>query len=500
MPDYRWEAVDSRGQMVKGSYSAAAVAEVVVHLRKSRLSPIKVEEAAGSGNAPVAARALKKGRIKGDDVQAMTTELAIMMRAGLSLDNALKVLVEMSHKLQMQAMLQSVLESVKAGMPLSQALGKHHDLFGDFYINMVRSGEASGQMSAVLNRLVEHMARQRELRDSVVSATIYPAILLGVAVLSLVAMLGFVVPQFEQLFNDMGDALPLPTQFVMALGHGFRSYGWAVFLVAGALGWAFSRWAKSPKGRQTWQSWLLGLPGLGGVVRKYQLTLFSRSLGTLLGNGVTLLTALRIASDTVSNVAIRERLEKMGPMVKEGHRMAHAAQKTGEFEPLALNLVRVGEETGRLGDMMLELSNMQKQLSSRARKRGFTLIELLVVLAILTLLAGLVGPKVLNQLGGAKTKTAGVQIADIEKALELYKLDVGRYPTSQQGLDALVKQPAGVAGWAGPYLKGGVPNDPWNNPYRYTYPAANGDLEILSLGSDGTPGGEGEASDIRNTK
>src|SRR2546427_3148667 len=114
----------------------------------------------------------------------------------------------MSHKVQMQAMLQSVLDSVKAGMPLSQALGKHHDLFGDFYINMVRSGEASGQMSGVLNRLVEHMARQRALRDSVVSATIYPAILLGVAVLSLVAMLGFVVPQFEQLFNDMGDALP----------------------------------------------------------------------------------------------------------------------------------------------------------------------------------------------------------------------------------------------------------------------------------------------------
>ena len=148
----------------------------------------------------------------------MTTELAIMMRAGLSLDNALKVLVEMSHKVQMQAMLQSVLDSVKAGMPLSQALGKHHDLFGDFYINMVRSGEASGQMSGVLNRLVEHMARQRALRDSVVSATIYPAILLGVAVLSLVAMLGFVVPQFEQLFNDMGDALPLPTQFVMGAG------------------------------------------------------------------------------------------------------------------------------------------------------------------------------------------------------------------------------------------------------------------------------------------
>jgi len=375
MPDYSWEAVDSRGQMVKGTFSAAAVAEVVVHLRKSRLSPIKVEEAASLGNVPLAARALKKGRIKADDIQGMTTELAIMMRAGLSLDNALKVLVEMS---------------VKAGMPLSQALGKHHDLFGDFYINMVRSGEASGQMSGVLNRLVEHMARQRALRDSVVSATIYPAILLGVAVLSLVAMLGFVVPQFEQLFNDMGDALPLPTQFVMGLGHAFRSYGWAVFIVLGALGWAFSRWAKSPKGRQTWQSWLLGLPGLGGVVRKYQLTLFSRSLGTLLGNGVTLLTALRIASDTVSNVAIRERLEKMGPMVKEGHRMAHAAQKTGEFEPLALNLVRVGEETGRLGDMMLELSNILNREVENAIKRLLTMLEPALILVLGILIASII--------------------------------------------------------------------------------------------------------------
>lgn len=141
---------------------------------------------------------------------------------------------------------------------------------------------------------------------------------------------------------------------------------------------------------------------------------------------------------------------------------------------------------------------MQKK--SLKKKRGFTLIELLVVLAILTLLAGLVGPRVLNQLGGAKSKSAVVQIADIEKALELYKLDVGRFPTSQQGLDALVKAPAGVIGWAGPYLKGGVPNDPWGAPYQYKFPAANGEVEIVSLGADGAQGGEGEAADLRNTR
>ncbi|KQR41397.1 type II secretion system major pseudopilin GspG [Acidovorax sp. Leaf160] len=140
------------------------------------------------------------------------------------------------------------------------------------------------------------------------------------------------------------------------------------------------------------------------------------------------------------------------------------------------------------------------QMPSRRSARGFTLIELLVVLAILTLLAGLVGPRVLNQLGGAKSKTAGVQIADLDKSLELFKLDVGRYPTTEEGLEALVKRPGAVNGWAGPYLKGGVPTDPWGHAYRYTGPGANGGIEILSLGSDGAPGGDGEAADIRNTQ
>ncbi|WP_313080257.1 type II secretion system major pseudopilin GspG [Pulveribacter sp.] len=129
--------------------------------------------------------------------------------------------------------------------------------------------------------------------------------------------------------------------------------------------------------------------------------------------------------------------------------------------------------------------------------RGFTLIELLVVLAILTLLAGLVGPRVLNQLGGAKSKTAAVQIADLDKSLELFKLDVGRYPTTEEGLEALVKRPGSVNGWAGPYLKGGVPTDPWGNAYRYANSA--GKLDIVSLGADGAPGGDGENADIHNT-
>lgn len=129
---------------------------------------------------------------------------------------------------------------------------------------------------------------------------------------------------------------------------------------------------------------------------------------------------------------------------------------------------------------------------------GFTLIELLVVLAIITMLAGLVGPKVLGQLGGAKSKTAAVQIADLDKALEIYKLDVGRFPSNEEGLDALVKKPATANGWAGPYLKGGVPVDPWGKAYQYANPGASGNIEIVSFGADGAAGGEGENADVRN--
>lgn len=140
----------------------------------------------------------------------------------------------------------------------------------------------------------------------------------------------------------------------------------------------------------------------------------------------------------------------------------------------------------------------QNNRSNKHRFKGFTLIELLVVLAILTLLASLVGPRVLSQLGGAKSKTAALQIADMEKSLEIFKLDVGRFPTTKEGLDALVKRPDALAGWNGPYIKGGVPMDPWGKPYVYNSPAANGGIEIVTLGADGVAGGDGENADIRN--
>ncbi|GAB2455571.1 type II secretion system F family protein [Comamonas humi] len=408
MPDFAWHAINGTGESVRGTLEAANIAQVQKQLRLQKLTPVRIVDAAqaatlapAAGGKPgkkegaaalVKAKSTKaqKGPVKSPDILAMTSELSIMLKAGLALDNALRVLIDMSYKDSMRELLQGVLEAVKGGVPLSKALTQHHELFGDFYINMVRSGEASGQMSGVLARLVEHLERQRALKESVVSATIYPMILVVVAILSLVAMLGFVVPQFEKLFNDLGDALPAPTRVVMMVGHAFRSYGAVIGIVAVLVIYLVRRWFKSPQGSMWWQTRLLRLPLLGRLALKYQLTLFSRSLGTLLGNGVPLITALNIATDTVSNRIIQQELAQIAPIVKEGGRMVQAMNTTTVFEPLAVNLVRVGEETGRIGPMMLELSNILNREVETGIKRALTMIEPVLILVLGMMIAAII--------------------------------------------------------------------------------------------------------------
>lgn len=403
MPEFAWRAANSAGKVEEGRFTAATPAQVLKHLRDQGMTPLHIGDAGAAvpllGTAGQAASlgrfAQPKGRqargpVTAPDVLALTSELAIMLRAGLALDNALRVLIDMSHKPSVAALVQGILDAVKGGTPLSRALAAHRDLFGDFYINMIRSGEASGQMSAVLDRLVEHMERQRALRDSVISATIYPAILLGVAVLSLIAMLGFVVPQFEKLFTDMGDALPLPTRLVMGLGHAFTQYGLVVAVVLAGLGWTALRWLKSPAGRRWWQTLVLRLPLMGPLALKYQLTLFSRSLGTLLGNGVPMLTALHIATETVGNTVLQDALGRVAPIVKEGGKVVQAVTATGIFAPLAINLIRVGEETGRIGPMMLELSNILNREVETGIKRLLTLVEPVLILVLGVLIAAII--------------------------------------------------------------------------------------------------------------
>ncbi len=404
MPDFLWQAAQADSQIVEGRLQAVNQARAMQQLRTQGLTPLQITEV-GAGSAATGLAALAASEapepsrrsglfrptaISQADILVMTGELSIMLKAGLALDNALRVLIGMNAKPAMENLSRTLLEDVKGGVALSRALARHPQQFGDFYINMVRSGEASGQLSDVLERLVEHLERLRALRDSIVSAAIYPAILLVVALLSIIGMLGFVVPQFETLFKGMGDALPTPTRIIMSIGHAFTQYGLFIGLGLFLLFWLLRGWWRSPAGRQWWQARALRLPLLGKLILKYNLTLFSRSLGTLLGNGVPLLSALRIATQTVGNVGLRQALEGVVPKVKSGGKMVDALKASGVFEPLAINLIKVGEETGRLGPMLLELARIFNRDVETGIKRGLTMLEPLLILVLGLLIAAII--------------------------------------------------------------------------------------------------------------
>lgn len=382
MAHFSYRAIGRDGKPLDGTLEAEGLDVASRLLRAQGLTLLALEEGQGKTNQPAASKPVKR-----DDVLSTTSELAVLLRAGLPLDRALKVLIDMASEPALEALLQDLLRDVKAGKALSQALLPHQSVFGNFYINMVRSGEASGQLSAVLDRLVEYLQNAKANRDNVVSALIYPAILLVVAVLSIVLMLGFVVPQFETLFEDMGEALPPLTALVVGAADFIAGYGWLLLLVALGAGWWLRNWLATDAGQASKDARLLKMPVVGGILFQFEVSKFARTVGTLLGNGVSLLKAISIAIDTVDNCVIKQALQVLPPAVKSGKRMSVALEETGLFTPMVIQMTRVGEESGRLDAMMLELARVFDGHVQAGVKRGLTLLEPVLILGMGAIIA-----------------------------------------------------------------------------------------------------------------
>ena len=391
MPRYRYEAVDAAGETLHDELDAASPEAAIERLRDQGLLPLAVTEARGGGLRGGFSQPLfsKRRSLSQKSIMLLTQQLSSLLNAGLPLDRALTILLSVGQDEQNKALLERVQEKVRGGSSLADAL-EAQGVFSRFYLNMIRAGEAGGALEAVLKRLTEFLERSRALRESVTSALIYPIILLTVAALSVIILLTFVVPQFERLFADAGKTLPLATQIVIAIGDGFRHYWWVGAIVMMVLAAAMRQQLNAPASRARWDRWFLHLPLFGDLIAKVETARLARTLGTLLGNGVSLLSALTIVRETLSNQVLATALGEVAEHVKTGRGLADPLLEAGEFPRLAVQMIRVGEETGQLQEMLLQVADTYDGEVQTAIKRMLTLLEPALILGLGVIIAGII--------------------------------------------------------------------------------------------------------------
>lgn len=388
MPVFVYKAADRRGQTVDGVMEAADARAVVERLHKEAYYPIRV--------APHGDRAgfLSFGgssRIRQRELLAVTQQLATLFEAGLPLDRALSILQELADGARVKAIVSDLLHSVRGGASFSEALAKHHPRpFSRLYINMVRAGEKGGVLEVSLRRLAEFLEARAAFNEAVLSALAYPLVITTVGAGAIVFLMTFVIPRFATIFQDLGQTIPLPTQILLSISAALQTYWWGGALIAliGVLAWRV--WTANPEGRRSADRMLLGLPLVGPLTMKVETARFARTLGTMLRSGVPVLGAMAVVGDMMSNQAVGLAVSRLADGVKRGGTIAAGMQQHGAFPALAIHMVRVGEETGRLEEMLLKVADTFETDVRTDLKRVLGLLEPAIILLMGVLVAFIV--------------------------------------------------------------------------------------------------------------
>lgn len=391
MAIFEYRASDQGGSLHQGVETASDLQSAARALRARGLTPIvltpnsagAVSQATDSADSNPKTNLIfnRTDTVSSAQVLRLTSELSVLLHAGLPLDRALKIQIDTAEPGALKLMAEDILKTIKSGRAFTVALDQYPGVFSSFYVSMVRSGEASGNLAGVLSELSVYLERSKAVRSTVVSALVYPAILAVVATLSVAIMLGFVVPEFESIFDEMGDGLPMLTQFIIVLGDVVSAWWWLMLGGIIAVSHFAKRWVSTPEGRAAVDSKLLNLPIAGPLLRKFEISRFARTMGTLLSNGVAILKAVDIARGTVSNALIKEHLAGLEPAVKRGERLSKAMQPD-IFSPMAIQMVLVGEESGRLDTMLIELAQVYEAEVESDVKRALTLLEPALILGM----------------------------------------------------------------------------------------------------------------------
>ena len=391
-----FEAVRQSGDSVSAQLEAATEAEAVERVREQGLILLRIQTAAAAAitshekKLGTFARLFASRKVSRDQVVAFTRDLANLISAGLPLDRAFELLVGLADSGPQAALLQDLRDRVRGGLALSQALTEHPKQFDRLFVNMVRAGEASGTLGPVLERISEFQERSAELRSSVQSALLYPVVLVAVAIVAVMTMIFFVVPKFETTFRQFGKALPPATENLLAISHSLRDDGWMIVIAVAALFILIRGRLRTPLGRLNWDRRKLTLPVLGDLFGKIEVARLARTLGTLLGNGVSLLPALTIVKDTVENRALANSLEGVLVRLKAGQGFARPLMETGLYPKLAVHMVAVGEETGKLDTMLLKVAEVYDLEVNTTLKRALGLLEPILILTLAVVVGGII--------------------------------------------------------------------------------------------------------------
>jgi general secretion pathway protein F len=358
MPLYRYKAFNAAGEPLSGQMEALSVEDVVARLQDAGNLPVEALPADQAGDGNLFAGLFKRSEMSADQVLQFTQQLSTLLGAGQPLDRALQILLDLPETESARRLIERIRDSVRGGAPLSSALEQQHGVFSRLYINMVRAGEIGGSMHETLKRLADYLERSKSLKASVINALIYPAILVAMVIGSLVMLLGYVVPQFMPLFEDMGAELPFLTRIVLAVGDALNAGWWVLVLAMIGAGWMLRRQLTEPARRLRFDAWLLRRGRIGDLVAKLETARLSRTLGTLIHNGVPLLAAITISRNVMGNSAMAEAIDETAKDVKTGNSLAPSLGKSKMFPRLALQMVQVGEESGELDGMLLKVADI----------------------------------------------------------------------------------------------------------------------------------------------
>jgi len=371
---FSYTATTMEGIMVEGVIEAPSQDVAIDRLKNSGVIPIKVAAPRQSLGKRLSWRSSKA------DLLTFTTELSVLLNAGLPLDRGLNVLSETSDSKEMKGIVQSILKSIREGSSFSEALKKHPKVFPTLYVNMIRAGEAGGVLATVLDKLNEFLESTKELKDNVVSAMIYPAILGITGGFSIIILLTFVLPKFTAIFSEIGGSLPLTTQILLAISNGFRSFWWIGLSILIVVFLVLRSYVRSETGRYKWD--VLKLKMMEDVIRKLETARFCRTLGTLLRSGVSVLAALNNSKDVISNQVIASQIDAVLKGVKEGKGIAGPLSEAKVLPPLALSMMKVGEETGQLDSMLIKVANAYEKSLREAVKRFMGILEPAIILGM----------------------------------------------------------------------------------------------------------------------